>query len=309
MASSLLQTLITWMVVAAAASLVASRAYRYCRPLLTAAGDIPRAFLLLVYALLPLASACAVLLLLDLPVLGQLLIPTHCHDASCAPHQPAIELRSLTGVALASTALTIACALLASIALALGRLTRRVQALRQLARPLAIAYRELDSSDYFAWCAGLLRQEIYISSALARGLTPDQLQAVLVHESIHRARFDNLRKTLVRCASLCWPRRSRARLLADFDEATERACHALTCQRLGEPASLLEADAILAAGARGRSGPPSAQQAWDTPPGTQVSLPAALHYPVGWLLVTALWFGQVVVLTGTTHLALEWVTQ
>ena len=309
MASSLLQTLITWMVVATAASLVASLAYRHCRPLLRAADDIPRAFLLLVYALLPLASACAVLLLLDLPALGQILIPAHCHGASCAPHQPAIEFGSLTGIALAAAALTIACALLASIALTLGRLTRRVRALRQLARPLAIAYRELESRDYFAWCAGLLRQEIYVSSALARRLTPGQLQAVLIHESVHRARFDNLRKTLVRCASLCWPRRSRALLLADFDEATERACHALTCQRLGDAAPLLEADAILAAGAPGSTGSPAARQAWETPPGTEASLPAALYYPVGCLLVTALWLGQVVALTGTTHLALEWVTR
>jgi Zn-dependent protease with chaperone function len=44
-----------------------------------------------------------------------------------------------------------------------------------------------------AFCAGLLRPRVYISTAALRLLTPSELSAVLAHESHHRARRDPLR--------------------------------------------------------------------------------------------------------------------
>ncbi len=47
-----------------------------------------------------------------------------------------------------------------------------------------------------AFCTGLLRPRIYISTSLADALTNTELKAVLVHENHHRRRFDPLRGLL-----------------------------------------------------------------------------------------------------------------
>ena len=54
----------------------------------------------------------------------------------------------------------------------------------------------LAAESPLAFCTGLLRPRIYISTSLADALTNTELKAVLVHENHHRRRFDPLRGLL-----------------------------------------------------------------------------------------------------------------
>lgn len=60
-----------------------------------------------------------------------------------------------------------------------------------------ITVRVLDTASAVAFTAGLLRPRIYLSSALLRALSPDELEATLLHEATHVTRRDPLRCWLV----------------------------------------------------------------------------------------------------------------
>lgn len=84
----------------------------------------------------------------------------------------------------------------------------------------------LDGADCTAFCAGLLRPTVYVTSGAVRALNPHELEAVLVHEAAHARRRDPLRRLLLRAACDVWPylpvlrwwarqRMERAELIAD----------------------------------------------------------------------------------------------
>jgi len=84
----------------------------------------------------------------------------------------------------------------------------------------------LDGADCTAFCAGLLRPTVHLTTGAVRRLTRRELEAVLVHESTHARRRDPLRRLLIRAAADVWPflpvldwwarhRMERAELIAD----------------------------------------------------------------------------------------------
>jgi hypothetical protein len=84
----------------------------------------------------------------------------------------------------------------------------------------------LDGADCTAFCAGLLRPTVHITSGAIRVLGRRELEAVLVHEATHARRRDPLRRLLIRAAADAWPfipvlnwwsrhRMERAELIAD----------------------------------------------------------------------------------------------
>ncbi|MBS0263608.1 MAG: HEAT repeat domain-containing protein, partial [Planctomycetes bacterium] len=109
---------------------------------------------------------------------------------------------------------------LTGVAVVLGRLVRGIwggRRLRQLATVVAdpalleIVHRlarrlELKVAPVIAWCGeisipvvvGVLRPMILLPSAVVSGLTPDQLQALLLHELAHIRRFDPIVNLLQR---------------------------------------------------------------------------------------------------------------
>jgi beta-lactamase regulating signal transducer with metallopeptidase domain len=105
-------------------------------------------------------------------------------------------------IALAVASVLALAAIIAGIATALRELHR----LRLLSRTLASAryistwkglhkYPSLLVEDArpFAFCHGLLRPRIYVSTSLAQLLTERELEAVLLHEEVHARRKDPLR--------------------------------------------------------------------------------------------------------------------
>jgi Zn-dependent protease with chaperone function len=59
----------------------------------------------------------------------------------------------------------------------------------------------LETSDQAAFCAGMLRPRVYVSSGLVATLAEEELDAVLLHEAVHARRRDPLRRLLLRAAS------------------------------------------------------------------------------------------------------------
>src|SRR5258708_4915858 len=53
----------------------------------------------------------------------------------------------------------------------------------------------LDLVDPVAFCTGLLRPTVFISTGAVSALTPDQLEGVLVHEADHERGYEPLRRT------------------------------------------------------------------------------------------------------------------
>ena len=61
------------------------------------------------------------------------------------------------------------------------------------------------TSDSYAWCYGLLRPRIYVTTGLLDALTSDELEAVLRHERYHLQRYDPLRTLFwTMCTAAGW---------------------------------------------------------------------------------------------------------
>jgi Zn-dependent protease with chaperone function len=87
---------------------------------------------------------------------------------------------------------------------ALARFPRAAipQSLQAAARRAGVArLRCLAGFDRSAFCAGLFRPYVYVTTATAERLSPNELDAVLAHEAAHARRRDPLRRLLTRAAA------------------------------------------------------------------------------------------------------------
>jgi Zn-dependent protease with chaperone function len=132
---------------------------------------------------------------------------------------------------------------------------RRLATLNAQAHGEALVF---DDQRPRAFCAGLLRPRVYLSSGAAQALGADELRAVLAHESRHRERHDPLRATLATVlteALFFLPVMSRLRdgfvavLELAADDAAVAACHGDAAPLAG--AMLVFDDAASPAGAVG----------------------------------------------------------
>ncbi|TVV42972.1 M56 family metallopeptidase [Thalassolituus sp. C2-1] len=190
--------------------------------------------LLMLYALLPWVVTFWVVFLLMNPELTGALHSAHCHGQLCGPHVPDVSSSSLTGAVLAGvvSALLLFALLLFNHQLRRGRQRlASVDLLSTAGNPsgnssAAPDFRLIHSQLPLAWCAGLWRPRIYLSSALQQQLTPQQSAMVLLHEYCHLIRRDNLRKFLLHWASLLWLPKARKALQEQFALNCELQCDA-----------------------------------------------------------------------------------
>lgn len=116
-----------------------------------------------------------------------------------------------------------------ALRLAAGHATAPTPAVLAVARQLGI--RRLivaDLSGSLAFCAGLLRPVVVVSSSLVSSLSPPALAAVLAHEAAHARRRDPLRQILVYATARgLWiapaARRGADHLRLRFEVAADRA--------------------------------------------------------------------------------------
>jgi Zn-dependent protease with chaperone function len=113
------------------------------------------------------------------------------------PHVTAV---SLAGLALGSCAVAV-------LWLAARSATRQLRASRQLLARLHVHGDGPDGAVVFddpvprAFCAGVLRPRVYVSSGALHSLTPEELDAVLAHEAHHARLCDPLRVLIARTLS------------------------------------------------------------------------------------------------------------
>ena len=118
---------------------------------------------------------------------------------------------------------------------------RRLVLLRRGARQkLAPDVRWIPSERAFSVTVGLLRPEIWVSSALGAKLSPRQLEVVLAHEREHVRRRDSLRRWIAHALSWPLPPRTRRALLADLALASEQVCDAEAGRRIGDRLGVAE---------------------------------------------------------------------
>ena len=180
--------------------------------------------LTLIYSLLAHASATIALIVLTLPSLAFSFVSDHCHGANCTPHTLHTSTDSIEGM----TALAIAIAVIAGVSISMliqvFSSRRRLLTLSQLSEPGSDAYRVVQSAKHIAWCAGLLKPQVYLSSALINSVTSEQLRIILAHELTHAIRKDNLRKWILHWATITWPKRIKQRIRQALSDYSEQIC-------------------------------------------------------------------------------------
>ena len=135
------------------------------------------------------------------------------------------------------------------------RLSRRFRSLDEVDID-GMRVRVLDDERPHAFCAGLLRPRVYISSGARDALRPAEIRAILAHERHHAQQRDPLRLLAAQVASealffLPVMRRARRR----YADLAELAADAAAVERAGSPgalaAAMLRFDQIAAPGTVG----------------------------------------------------------
>ncbi|MCD8521074.1 MAG: M56 family metallopeptidase [Saccharospirillaceae bacterium] len=191
-----------------------------------------RTRLLMLYALLPWVVTFWVVLLLMNPELAGALHNAHCHGDVCGPHVPDVSSASLSAALLAGAVSTVLLFALLFLNRQLRRGHERLNTMDLLSTAATTAdFRLIHSHLPLAWCAGLWRPKVYISSALQQQLSERGLSLVLQHEHCHVIRRDNLRKLVLHWLTLLWLPAPRKMLRRQYDLASEQLCDAYTASQ------------------------------------------------------------------------------
>jgi len=276
---------------------------------------------LMLYALLPWVVTFWVVFLLMNPELAGALQSTHCHGDVCGPHVPDVSSASLTGAILAAaiSALLLITVLLLNRQLQRGRKRLATVDLFSTAgdpcsdarhtlsdAPHTPDFRLIHSPLLLAWCAGLWRPRVYISSALQQQLNHRELSLVLQHEYCHVIRRDNLRKVLLQWLTVLWLPTARRALRAQYDLACEQLCDAYAASQGYQADEItavmqrLQANADAAQPAAQSAAQSTSEQRTD-----ELQRPASQSSADGWLLLVALLCTQVAVFSHWLHPLLD----
>lgn len=185
-----------------------------------------QSYVLLAYPWLALLTAITASIVLLRPSWAERLIPTHCHASICGPHLPQIESDSASWLLLQVGAVMIIVFSLVTLLYIFFAGLHKIQTLRTLSVD-QMHYQVLDHHQPIAWCSGLFNQTIFISRGLFERLNEDELHYVLWHETIHKRRYDNLRKASVKLSTLAWPRPVRKTYSTVFGNTLEALCEQL----------------------------------------------------------------------------------
>jgi Zn-dependent protease with chaperone function len=305
----LLKIATLWLLVTLVASWMCALAYPLFARLLAPCAPSARAACCFAFGLMPPLAAGLVVFLLLNPELAGLLVPDHCHAGVCGAHKPVYAASALTLSLVAAGSFTFI-GVVAFLLVGARRTGRHMMALLALARPVQQqGYQVLDSDGLLAWCGGLWRPQILLSRGLVERLSEQQLQAVLAHERAHAERFDNLRAFLLYWATLAWPARQRSAIRAELALGSEQACDRIAAERVGSRELVATALAALERNDR----MPAGSMAFGGRD-TQLRLSALGAEPLAfahsgraWLALALQWTFMVLVLTGISHVVIEWV--
>jgi len=287
-------------------SLLSSRLYPAFRRVIAGFRPDTRSLATLCFALIAPGIGFLTVAFYLAPAHAQPLVFQHCHGDLCGSHAPVIAADSFGGLGLLAVSVFIVSGFMAAATrvLFLGR--RRLALLFALSRPLQ-KHLIVDSDRVFAWCCGLIRQRIVLSSALVGRLNNEQLELILAHERAHAARFDNLRNLTARWVTRFWPRKQGNRLCADLEADGERACDSAAIRAVPDPALFRQVVDVMAAepvaahsGAQVRFGSTSAAERLRA-----ASAGDGLHPWLAYLFVAAVWSVQFALVIAVSHPVVE----
>lgn len=213
-----------WTLIALSLSWLLSVIYPLFSRALTSLSAAQAAMFTLSYGILAPAAASLALIVLSLPTLAFPFVADHCHGNICAPHILHINTETMQGIVLITLIIT---ALLGVFALMVHQLLknqRQLQTLNTLSDTASQSYRLIDSQQHIAWCAGLLKPQIYLSRGLVESLSPQQLQVIIAHEQMHVMRRDNLRKWVLYWSTIAWPKTQRQVIRQHLSNYSETIC-------------------------------------------------------------------------------------
>lgn len=232
--------------------------HRLAQPWLNALDPEQRSRLLFGLTLLPLIAALLVSVLGFGPVIGGLVVDRHCHPwTGCSPHVPILQtdVRQAVALLLGLSAVTGAVVwilfgqfrgsvMFGHVLNAMAESTvQRVPA--GSSTNWAPQFKVIDSDERFAFCSGLLRHRLLVSTELLSTLSSEQLDAVLAHEQAHARRYDNLRRLLAAIGLWSLPRVWSRGLAADLALATEIVCDREAAFRVGSAETVIDAISIM----------------------------------------------------------------
>lgn len=298
-----------WLLVSLVSGLLCAAVYEHFARLIASCAPGTRAAARLGFGLVPPVSAVVIVVLVLFPGVAGVLVPTHCHAGVCGSHTP-VYAASAAAVTLVAACSFLMLALMVMLGMGLRRARRRLGALRALTRPAGNAgYHLVETNIVLAWCGGLWRPSILLSRGLVERLDSTQLAAVLAHERAHVERLDNLRGLLLQLATLAWPPGPRGAIRRGLATDSEQACDLQAARAVGDPQLVIDALAVLD---RQPASPAGSMAFGNGDTTLRAALlaagPVAWAHPArAWLAVLAQWLLLIVLLTGLTHLAVEWV--
>lgn len=180
-----------------------------------------RAYLGLLFSIIPHFSAFILLIIYSAPGLSGYLVESHCHHDVCGPHSLHLHVSSLPGIGMFTLSMLLLGCFLIFIGRTFLRGQRQAATLKMLSENKNESYRLLETNKPMAWCVGYLQPRIYISRGLIERLKPTHLNAILEHERSHAINHDNLRKLIMDWATLFWPTVMKVKVKQDFSDDLE----------------------------------------------------------------------------------------
>lgn len=213
--------LLGWAILTIALSWLSALLYPNISKLLAKTAAVNAAFYTLLLTLLAPITAVVTLFILSSPTWTHLMVAPHCHGNNCEPHSLTFVVENmLSTVALA---MAVAAVIVIAFLMISQLISNRHQSklLKKLSESDDSGYLEFDNPKRIAWCFGLLKPTVFLSSGLVKSLDDRQRQVILDRELAHASANDNLRKWLLKWATIVWPKSIKRKVHNDFSSYCE----------------------------------------------------------------------------------------
>lgn len=216
--------LFAWVILTVLLSWLFALVYPFAASAFFRRGVVKAAFGTLFFSLLAPITAFVTLIILASPTWAHLIVEPHCHGDLCEPHSLKFVIETMLGTTLLAMALAsvIVVALLMTSQLLTSH--RRSQMLELLSEQDDSGYLRFKNSHRVAWCFGVFKPKVFLSSGLIESLNNEQRQAILAYELEHALRYHNLRKWLVFWSTSMWPKKIKEKIRHNFSQLCESIC-------------------------------------------------------------------------------------
>lgn len=218
------QYLFGWTVLTVALSWLFALVYPYAARQFFKVGVVRSAFYILFFALFAPATTLITLLILSSPTWAYFIVKPHCHGNLCEPHSLEIVMETMLSTVMLSVGVAgiiVIGLLMTRQLIKSGRLSRMLERLSEMDDS---GYLRFENPNYVAWCFGMFKPKVFLSSGLVESFSNEERQVILTHELVHAFQYHNLRKWLVNWATFIWPKKIRQQIRQDFSRACESIC-------------------------------------------------------------------------------------